>query len=73
MSNSRTLGESRIRTEFNPSADGAVDQLKQKFAGLIDDVNAIEPKHNEQARVKNIALTAIEEAAMWGVKALTFY
>lgn len=34
-----TLGEKRIRTEFNPSKEGYVDQIKQKSAELLDLVN----------------------------------
>ena len=31
-----TLGEARVRTTFNPSALGLVDQIKQRTAELID-------------------------------------
>jgi len=28
-----SIGEDRVRTKFNPSADSVVDQIKQKSAG----------------------------------------
>lgn len=31
-----SVGEDRVRTKFNPSADSIVDQIKQKSAELID-------------------------------------
>lgn len=72
MSEKQTLGEMRVRTEFNPSADGQVDQIKQVAAKLIDLINAV-PDGNEaeRRRLKSLGMTAVEEAAMWGVKAAT--
>lgn len=73
-----TLGEKRIRTEFNPSKEGYVDQIKQKSAELIDLVNqaANKPAWDDETlgewkRLKSLAMTAYEEAAMWAVKAAT--
>ena len=66
-----SLGEQRVRVEFNPSKDGLVDQLKQKTAELINLVNSIEQKNSEHGRVKSLAMTSYEEAAMWAVKAAT--
>lgn len=33
---SKTYGEAVVRTEFNPSANSTVDQIKQKSAELIN-------------------------------------
>ena len=63
-----SLGEDRVRTKFNPSADGAVDQIKQKSAELIDLCETLKVK---DARLAALAQTAFEEAAMWAVKAAT--
>lgn len=68
----KTIGEARVRTEFNPSANSDVDQIKQKAAeiiNLIDNlpVNADNPA--ESARLKALAMTSFETGAMWGVKA----
>ena len=37
----KTIGEKRVRTEFNPSNDGVVDVIKQETAGLINRLEAI--------------------------------
>jgi hypothetical protein len=76
----KTLGERRVRTDFNVSAKGEVDQIKQKSAELIDLVKGLprdEAKpmdtqaENERQRLISLAITAYEEAAMWAVKAAT--
>lgn len=63
-----TIGESRVRTTFNPSANSVVDQIKQKSAELIDPCEGLKGK---DARLASLAQTAYEEAAMWAVKAAT--
>ena len=69
----KTLGETRVRTEFNPSANGSVDQIKQKTAELINLVEALRAPANysEKNRLVSLAATSYEEAAMWAVKAAT--
>lgn len=64
----KTLGEERVRTEFNPSADSVVDHIKQKTAELI---NTCEELKNKDARLASLAQTTYEEAVMWAVKAAT--
>jgi len=64
----QTLGEQRVRTTFNPSQVGVVDQLKQKTAELI---NICEELKVKDARLASLAQTSFEEAAMWAVKAAT--
>lgn len=84
---SKSIGESRVRTEFNPSQDGLVDQLKQKTAELINLVGHAEYDkttqiegcpapakpdfEGERKRLISLARTSYEEAAMWAVKAAT--
>jgi len=63
-----TLGEDRVRVKFNPSADGIVDQIKQKTAELIDLCETIKDK---DPRLVALAMTHYEDAAMWAVKAAT--
>lgn len=63
-----SIGEDRVRVKFNPSADGMVDQLKQKSAELIDLCETLKAK---DPRLASLAQTAYEEAAMWAVKAAT--
>jgi len=68
MTRSGSIGEQRVRTTFNPSADSRVDQIKQKSAELI---NICEGLKSKDARLASLAQTAYEEAAMWAVKAAT--
>lgn len=64
----KTIGEERVRTEFNPSKDDTVNLIKQKSAELI---NICEELKLKDARLASIAQTTYEEAAMWAVKAAT--
>lgn len=69
-----TLGEKRIRTNFNPSNTSIVDTIKQdtaKLINLIDYVGEELPEDQEKIRYIRLAQTAYEEAAMWAVKAAT--
>lgn len=73
----KTLGEARVRTDFNVSKDSTVDVLKNGTANLINvceqlngDGSAIVA--GEKIRLISLAQTAYEEAAMWAVKAATF-
>lgn len=72
---SKTLGESRVRTSFNPANASLVDSIKQKTAELIDLVNNIDNKDGsvgEFIRIKSLAMTEYESAGHWAVKAATF-
>lgn len=76
-----TLGERRVKVSFNPSKDEQaiyVNRIKQQAAELIDLINdaAASPQFTDEdfgdwKRLKALAITAIEEGAMWGVKAAT--
>lgn len=69
----QTLGEQRVRTTFNPSADSKVDQIKQKSAELIDLCESLRTEEGggELARLIATAQTNYEQGAMWAVKAAT--
>lgn len=69
----KTLGEIRVRTEFNASASDEVTLIKHKTAELINLVESLKTKTNcsEKNRLINLAQTSFEEAAMWAVKAAT--
>ncbi|GAB3024586.1 hypothetical protein GCM10027051_31580 [Niabella terrae] len=83
----QSLGQMRVRTTFNPSADSVVDQIKNDTAALIDKLQAIrndeasktynqspaqfQALSGEKLRLIALAQTALEEAAMWAVKAVT--
>ncbi len=71
----KTLGEIRIRTDFIAAEEKTLvtsDSIKEKTVELINLINELPTNNNpELTRIKNIALTAYEEACMWGVKAAT--
>lgn len=76
-----TKGEYRVGINFNPSADDTVGRIKSMASALIDlidgvPVPAVDSQEsamhsNEVARLKALAQTEIESAAMWAVKAAT--
>lgn len=63
-----TIGESRVRTQFNPAANSDVDVIKQRTAELI---NICDHLKSKDPRLASLAQTSYEEAAMWAVKAAT--
>lgn len=78
-----TKGEYRVGITFNPSGDDTVGKIKRAAADLIDLIESIPfPEYaadeevngthiNEIGRLKSLAQTEIESAAMWAVKAAT--
>lgn len=75
-----TLGEYRVGISFNPSKDPAVDEIKRAAADLIDLIDRIDTiddddsevlHDSEVLRLKALAMTHVEDAAMWAVKACT--
>ena len=73
-----TKGEYRVGLDFNPSGNADVNAIKRAAADLIDYIESVpKPEHatDEQkaeiGRLKALAQTHIEDAAMWGVKAAT--
>lgn len=64
----KTVGETRVRTDFNVSGADVVTQIKQKSAELIDLCEGLKAK---DGRLAWLAQTSYEEAAMWAVKAAT--
>lgn len=67
-----TEGQYRVGVTFNPSSNPLVDEVKQKAAELIDLMNSIATdREHPGARCAAIAMTELESAAMWAVKAVT--
>ena len=71
-----TKGEYRVGKTFNPSNDDMVAAIKSVAGDFIDLVEKIESDFksgagNERGRLKSLAQTEIESAAMWAVKAAT--
>lgn len=67
----QTLGQKRVKADFNPAKNDTVDQIKNKAAELIDLVETLRTEDctSEKHRLISLSQTALEEAALWGVKA----
>jgi hypothetical protein len=66
-----TEGQYRVGTEFNPSGSTSVDIIKTEIAKLIDLLLPIAEARGPGGREAAIAMTELEGAAMWAVKAVT--
>lgn len=66
-----TIGEDRVRIEFNPSKDDVVSLIKMETARLIDMCEGLDRADPEVRRLVALAMTHYEDAAMWAVKAAT--
>jgi hypothetical protein len=67
-----SLGEKRIRTNEVNAWDGtSVQMIKAKAAEFINYIESLPTADREGDRYKELAVTAIEEAALWGVKLAT--
>jgi hypothetical protein len=73
-----TKGEYRVGINFNPSGDDLVGQIKRQAADLIDLIETIDTSDDasfeqgfEVRRLRSLAQTNVEDAAMWAVKAAT--
>lgn len=64
----KTIGEMRVRTDFNVTNDEGVTQIKNKAADLI---NLVETIKSKDPRLASLAQTAFEDGAMWAVKCAT--
>lgn len=62
-----TLGQKRVQRNFNPSANEAVENLKQKYADIIDYLETLRNERN--GREISIAQTEAETSCMYAVKA----
>lgn len=69
----KSLGESIVRTDFNPEKNSLVDQIKQKHAELINLVETINSITNpvEASRLCGESLRHLEISSMFAVKAAT--
>jgi hypothetical protein len=69
-----TFGQKAVGLTFNPSGDTAVAEAKQTIAEAIDQMNDLREKEgrSERARLASVAITELQGAQMWMVKALTW-
>jgi hypothetical protein len=63
-----SIGEQRVRVDFNVSNNSDVDMIKLAAAELIDRIDTLKGR---DPRLAALAMTAIEEGAMWAVKLAT--
>lgn len=73
----KSLGQDRVRVDFNVNGDDSITTIKKKTAKLIDFCELLKPQDgsimsSEKARLIALAQTAYEEAGMWAVKAASF-
>jgi hypothetical protein len=73
-----TKGEYRMWSKFNHISNDKVGKIRRQAADLIDLIDDIATPDNglseldrEIIRLKQLAMDAAEEAAMWAVKAAT--
>jgi hypothetical protein len=70
-----TFGEKAVGLNFNPGGNLAVDECKKTFAKAIDQMNDLrnDPITTPEAkRLASVAITELQGAQMWAVKAITW-
>lgn len=70
-----TFGEKAVGISFNPGGNTAVDDCKKTFAKAIDQMNDLrnDPVTSQEGkRLASIAITELQGAQMWAVKAITW-
>lgn len=74
MDKEQTFGQKAVGLSFNPSARTDVEEVKQACADLIDRMHVLRvtTEDSDQARLASVAITELQGAQMWAVKALTW-
>ena len=76
MSTTQTLtfGQRACGVSFNPGGNPAVAAAKEQFAALVDTLHAGREAATdpEVKRMFSIAITEVQSAQMWAVKAITW-
>lgn len=72
-----TFGQKAVGLSFNHAKGvtrSMVDTTKENCANLIDDLNNLRNNSEsaEQKRLASIAITELQSAQMWAVKAITW-
>lgn len=70
----QTYGQRAAGLSFNPGGRTDVEEVKQACADLIDRMHVlrITTEDSEQARLASVAITELQTAQMWAVKAITW-
>jgi len=69
-----TYGEKAVGLTFNPGGSEEVNDIKRQCADLIDNLNNLREAAGpgEKGRMLSVAITEIQTAQMWAVKAVTW-
>ena len=69
-----TFGEKAVGVNFNPSQDEGVAKVKAIMGAAIDQMNDFRSNTDsgEAKRLASIAVTELQGAQMWAVKAITW-
>lgn len=69
-----SFGQKAVGLSFNPSGSDEVSLAKQECANLIDHMNILRmtTESGETKRLCSVAITELQTAQMWVVKALTW-
>ncbi len=69
-----SFGEKSVGLSFNPGGNPKVEQIKREFAQSIDTLNDLRnaTDSDEVKRMLSIAITEVQTAQMWAVKAVTW-
>lgn len=72
--NEQTYGQRAVGLTFNPSGDDAVAKCKKMHADAIDQMNDLRnaTADPEVKRMATEAITELQGAQMWAVKAITW-
>jgi len=67
-----TYGQKAVGLTFNPSGNPYVNEIKEAYAKIIDQLNDMRtPERNETNRLISVAITEAQTAQMWAIKAIT--
>lgn len=69
-----TFGQKAVGLRFNPGGNPEVNACKENFAYEINRMHhlRIKTENPEQKRLASIAITELQTAQMWAVKAITW-
>lgn len=67
-----TRGQYRVGSDFNPSGNSEIEQIKGVTATLIDNLEWHKDRSPEIDRLIALAQTKYEEACMFAVKAVAY-
>ena len=66
----RTLGQDRCNMGINPTDSATVKAVRRRLAEVIDMLHRLPQADGETMRCRSIAMTEIEGANHWAVKAV---